>query len=307
MLEAVIGFGDMATADTEVMRSKGISDSQFSRQRSAQALGRGRRRVAERFCWPAATGPSGWACRMVVTRSRPRRRRAHLDPRSGAGRSLRRGSWRQRVGAGQVAEKTNWVWGPTTSRSSPSTTPRRWPTIPTSRSCTSGLPNSLGRSEGAPLFIVSQKALTGHAKGGAAVFQMMGWCQILRDGVIPPNRWTASTRSWRRRGTLRVVPRRIRMGDKYPLKAGLVTSLGFRPRVGLVALVHPQAFLATHSIPNSGGTTPPGPRSGPLPAQSASAIAGGRPTYQRPADRRFDHDHPEAAGGGRYCCSMRRR
>ncbi len=39
-----------------------------------------------------------------------------------------------------------------------------------------------------PLFIVSQKSLTGHAKGGAAAFQMMGLCQILRDGVIPPNR-----------------------------------------------------------------------------------------------------------------------
>ena len=50
------------------------------------------------------------------------------------------------------------------------------------------LADSLGRSAGAPLFIVSQKSLTGHAKGGAAVFQMMGLCQILRDGVIPPNR-----------------------------------------------------------------------------------------------------------------------
>src|SRR5699024_12456340 len=47
---------------------------------------------------------------------------------------------------------------------------------------------ALGRSAGAPLFVVSQKTLTGHAKGGAAVFQIMGMCQILRDGVIPPNR-----------------------------------------------------------------------------------------------------------------------
>ena len=50
------------------------------------------------------------------------------------------------------------------------------------------LADSLGRSDGAPLFVVSQKSLTGHAKGGAAVFQMMGLCQMLRDGVIPPNR-----------------------------------------------------------------------------------------------------------------------
>ena len=50
------------------------------------------------------------------------------------------------------------------------------------------LADSLGRSDGAPLFVVSQKSLTGHSKGGAAAFQMMGLCQILRDGVIPPNR-----------------------------------------------------------------------------------------------------------------------
>ena len=108
------------------------------------------------------------------------------------------------------------------------------------------LADSMGRSDGAPLFIVSQKSLTGHAKGGAAVFQMMGLCQILRDGVIPPNRsldcvddeladsahfvWVRDT---------------LRLGEKFPLKAGLVTSLGFGHVSGLVALVHPEAFLAT--------------------------------------------------------------
>src|SRR6202042_3906928 len=50
------------------------------------------------------------------------------------------------------------------------------------------LAESLGRSDGAPLFVVSQKSLTGHAKGGAAGFQIIGLCQILRDGVVPPNR-----------------------------------------------------------------------------------------------------------------------
>ena len=36
----------------------------------------------------------------------------------------------------------------------------------------------------------------------------------------------------------------LRLGEKFPLKAGLVTSLGFGHVSGLVALVHPQAFLA---------------------------------------------------------------
>jgi len=39
-LEAVIGFGDMAaTADTEMMRAKGISDSKFSRANDRRRLG----------------------------------------------------------------------------------------------------------------------------------------------------------------------------------------------------------------------------------------------------------------------------
>ena len=45
---------------------------------------------------------------------------------------------------------------------------------------------SLGRSDGAPLFVISQKSLTGHAKGGAAVFQTVGLCQVLRGaGCLP--------------------------------------------------------------------------------------------------------------------------
>ena len=107
------------------------------------------------------------------------------------------------------------------------------------------LADALGRSAGAPLLIVSQKSLTGHAKGGAAVFQMVGMCQMMRDGVIPPNRsldcvddeLAASAHFVWVRDTLR-------LGGKFPLKAGLVTSLGFGHVSGLIALVHPQAFLA---------------------------------------------------------------
>jgi fatty acid synthase len=157
------------------------------------------------------------------------------------------------------------------------------------------LADSMGRSDGAPLFIVSQKSLTGHAKGGAAVFQMMGLCQILRDGVIPPNRsldcvddeladsahfvWVRDT---------------LRLGEKFPLKAGLVTSLGFGHVSGLVALVHPEAFMATLDAEQradyqrrADARLLAGQR------RLASAIAGGAPLYERPADRRFDHEVSE--------------
>ena len=153
----------------------------------------------------------------------------------------------------------------------------------------------MGRSAGAPLFIVSQKTLTGHAKGGAAVFQIMGLCQMLRDGVIPPNRSldcvddemaTSGHFVWARET--------LRLGEQFPLKAGLVTSLGFGHVSGLIALVHPQAFLATldpaqrdEYVARSRARILFGQR------RIASAIAGGRPLYERPGGRRFDADKPE--------------
>jgi fatty acid synthase, bacteria type len=157
------------------------------------------------------------------------------------------------------------------------------------------LADSMGRSDGAPLFIVSQKTLTGHSKGGAAVFQMMGLCQVLRDGVIPPNRSLDCVDDEMATSGHFVWPREtLRMGEKFPLKAGLVTSLGFGHVSGLIALVHPQAFLASLDpeqredyVRRAEQRTLAGQR------RLASAIAGGRPMYEKPADRRFGHDAPE--------------
>jgi fatty acid synthase len=157
------------------------------------------------------------------------------------------------------------------------------------------LADSMGRAPGAPLFIVSQKSLTGHAKGGAAVFQMMGLCQILRDGVIPPNRSLDCVDDELASSAHFVWPREtLRLGDKFPLKAGLVTSLGFGHVSGLVALVHPQAFLASLSEQERADYTKRA-HERVLAGQRrlASAIAGGRPMYEKPADRRFNHDEPE--------------
>ena len=47
------------------------------------------------------------------------------------------------------------------------------------------LAEGLGRTPGNPLPIVAQKALTGHAKGGAAAWQLNGLLQALNDGRIP--------------------------------------------------------------------------------------------------------------------------
>lgn len=65
---------------------------------------------------------------------------------------------------------------------------------------------------------------------------------------------------------------------------------------GLIALVHPQAFLATLT-PEQRATYTAQAQERTLAGQRrlASAIAGGRPMYERPEGRRFDHDQPEKA------------
>ncbi|MFD0705559.1 fatty acid synthase subunit beta domain-containing protein [Alloscardovia venturai] len=106
--------------------------------------------------------------------------------------------------------------------------------------------HAIGRSDGNPLFVISQKSLTGHAKGGAAVFQMHGLTDLFHTGIVPAN------------AALDVVDPKLERDDhmvwfKKPMniastghdvKAGLVTSLGFGHVSGFVAVVHPGAFEA---------------------------------------------------------------
>ena len=162
------------------------------------------------------------------------------------------------------------------------------------------LAGAIGRGDGAPLFVVSQKSLTGHAKGGAAAFQLIGLCQVLRDGVIPPNRSLDCVDDKMREYPHLVWPREtLRMGERFPLKAGLLTSLGFGHVSGLIAVVHPEAFIATLDESERAAYR----------AQSATrlrdgkqrllqAMCGGDAAYQRPADRRMGEgdEHTVEAG-----------
>ncbi|MCF8611069.1 DUF1729 domain-containing protein [Gordonia sp. HY285] len=151
------------------------------------------------------------------------------------------------------------------------------------------LAGAIGRGDGAPLFVVSQKSLTGHAKGGAAAFQLIGLCQVLRDGVVPPNRSLDCVDEKMAEYPHLVWPREtLRMGEKFPLKAGVLTSLGFGHVSGLIAVVHPEAFVA--SLDESA-------RDGYRRAATArlrdgkqrllSSMCGGDAAYQRPEGRRF--------------------
>jgi fatty acid synthase len=109
--------------------------------------------------------------------------------------------------------------------------------------------HAIGRSEGNPLFVISQKSLTGHAKGGACIFQVNGLTQLFTSGRIPAN------------ASLDCVDPKLKRDDhlvwlKQPLevgkvKAGLATSLGFGHVSGFTAIVNPGAFEA--AVANTAG------------------------------------------------------
>jgi fatty acid synthase, bacteria type len=295
-LEGIMGFGDMAaTADTQMMRSRGISDSKFSRPNDRRRLGfveaqgggaillaRGDLAVKMGLPVLAVVGYVQSFGDGVHTSIPAPGLGALGAGRGGKDSQLARSLAKLGVGADDIA---------VISKHDTSTLAND----PNETELHERLADSLGRSDGAPLFIVSQKSLTGHAKGGAAVFQMMGLCQILRDGVIPPNR-SLDCVDDELAGSAHFVWVRdtLRLGGKFPLKAGLVTSLGFGHVSGLVALVHPQAFLAALDAGQradyrrrADARLLAGQR------RLASAIAGGRAMYERPADRRFDHEVSE--------------
>jgi fatty acid synthase len=295
-LEAIIGFGDMAaTADTEMMRAKGISDSKFSRANDRRRLGF----VESQGGGTILLARGDLAVKMglpvlaVVAYAQSFADGVHTSIPApglgalGAGRGGRDSALARSLAAlGVEADDIAVI-----SKHDTSTLAND----PNETELHERLAAALGRSEGAPLFVVSQKSLTGHAKGGAAVFQMMGMCQMLRDGVIPPNRsLDCVDDELATSGHFVWVRDTLRLGEKLPLKAGLVTSLGFGHVSGLIALVHPQALLAAlHPAQREAYTERAQQRLLAGQRRLASAIAGGRPMYERPAGRRFDHDAPE--------------
>ncbi|MDA4110602.1 type I polyketide synthase [Mycolicibacterium holsaticum] len=295
-LEAIIGFGDMAaTADTEAMRAKGISDARFSRANDRRRLGfvegqGGGTLLLARGDLALKMGLPVMAVVAYVSSfadgvhtSIPAPGMGALSAgRGGRQSELARSLAKLGVGPDDIA---------VVSKHDTSTLAND----PNETELHERLADSLGRSEGAPLFVVSQKSLTGHSKGGAAAFQIMGLCQILRDGVIPPNRSLDCVDDELANAAHLVWLRdTLRFGEQFPLKAGLVTSLGFGHVSGLVALVHPQAFIAALS-PQQRADYLERANARVLAGQLrlASAIAGGPPMYEKPADRRFAGDASE--------------
>jgi fatty acid synthase len=295
-LEGIIGFGDMAaTADTQMMRGRGIHDSKFSRANDRRRLGF----VEAQGGGTILLARGDLALKMglpvlaVVAFAQSYADGVHTSIPApglgalGAGRGGKDSPLAKALAAlSLTADDVAVISKHDTSTLANDTNETEMH---------ERLADSLGRSEGAPLLIVSQKSMTGHAKGGAAVFQMMGLCQMLRDGVIPPNRSLDCVDDELASSAHFVWVRdTLRLGDKLPLKAGILTSLGFGHVSGLVALVHPQAFIAALD-PSQREDYQRRADARLLAGQRrlASAIAGGAPMYERPPDRRFDHNSPE--------------
>lgn len=111
------------------------------------------------------------------------------------------------------------------------------------------LAHAIGRTDGNPLFVISQKSLTGHAKGGACIFQVNGLTQLFKSGVIPANAALDCVDPKLKRDDHMVWLRKpLRVGS---IKAGLATSLGFGHVSGFAAIVNPGAFEA--SVANAAG------------------------------------------------------
>jgi fatty acid synthase len=145
---------------------------------------------------------------------------------------------------------------------------------------------AIGRSDGNPLYVVSQKALTGHAKGGAAAFQLVGLSQVLASGTVPPNRsLDCVLDDLAEHEHLVWLREPLRTGG---LKAGLVTSLGFGHVAGLIALAHPQAFVAALAPEDRDAYLAKAQErtiEGRL--RLVQAMYGGPALYERPVDRRL--------------------
>ena len=285
--EGILGFADMSvTADSAEMRARGISNRYFSRANDrrrggfVESQGGGtillaRGDVAARMGLPVL-GVVAWAGSFAdgIHTSIPAPGIGALSAaRGGRDSDLARSLGRLGVSADDIA---------VVSKHDTSTSANDL----NESELHEGIAGALGRSDGNPLFVVSQKSLTGHAKAGAGAFQLIGLCQVLAEGIIPPNR------------SLDCVDEEMAVNEhlvwlRQPLahsrlKAGLITSLGFGHVSGLIALVHPRAFL--QSLPaadRADYVVRSRQRTIDGRMRLAQAMCGGKPMYEHPADRRL--------------------
>ena len=293
--EAIVGFGNMsATAESAAMSAKGIADKRFSRANDrrrggfVESMGGGtillaRGDIALELGLPVLA---------VVAHAQSFGDGVHTSIPApglgalGAGRGGKASQLAQSLAAlGVTADDIAVVSKHDTSTAA---------NDPNEADLHERLAAALGRSDGAPLYVVSQKSLTGHAKGGAAAFQIIGLCQVLASGIVPPNRSLDCVDPVMEQHEHLVWARRaLRFAE--PFKAGLVTSLGFGHVSGLIALVHPQAFVEAVPVAQRAEYLAKSrERTGAGRQRLMASMVGGDALYQRPADRRLGSDGEKA-------------
>lgn len=155
---------------------------------------------------------------------------------------------------------------------------------------------ALGRTPGAPLFVVSQKSITGHPKGGAAAFQIAGACQAMATGIVPGNRNLETVdASVRPHESLVFTDTCVEVGPVDRIDAALVTSLGFGHVSAFALLLHPDAFVALlDDEQRAAWEASRAARAIAARRRIEAAMAGLEPWYERRVEGGFAGDRNEA-------------
>ncbi|MEJ5919302.1 fatty acid synthase subunit beta domain-containing protein [Corynebacterium sp. H78] len=292
--EGITGFGDMAaTADSATMDAKGIERKYFSRANDrrrggfVESQGGGTVLLAR----GSVARDLGLPVLGVVAFAESFADGAHTSiPAPGLGAlGAARGGEKSRLARQLAAHGVGANDVAILSKHDTSTNAND----PNESELHERIADAIGRDEANPLFVVSQKSLTGHAKGGAAAFQMIGLTQVLRSGVVPANRSLDCVDPvLSKHGRLVWATKPLNFGEAMPLKAGLVTSLGFGHVSALVAIAHPEAFYAS-LVANDGPAVAAQWREAAGEREAAGlrriddAIYGGDVLYERPEGRRL--------------------
>ncbi|WIM67994.1 DUF1729 domain-containing protein [Corynebacterium breve] len=102
---------------------------------------------------------------------------------------------------------------------------------------------AIGRDPRKPMYVISQKSLTGHAKAGAALFQTGGIIDVLHSGDLPQNASLDCVDPLLEPKSKNLVWLRAPLSlGEGAVKAAALTSLGFGHVGALVVLAHPAVF-----------------------------------------------------------------
>ncbi|MGB0648457.1 MAG: beta-ketoacyl synthase N-terminal-like domain-containing protein, partial [Bradymonadia bacterium] len=159
----------------------------------------------------------------------------------------------------------------------------------------SNLAQAIGRDANLPMLVIAQKAITGHAKGGAAAWQMNGLLQAMHDDVIP-GMWNLDEPDPVLENTAPLVfsDQAIRI-PKGQLKAGLITSLGFGHVAGAVCIAHPDTVLQHLTARDRKAyLTKRSERETIHRSWSESVLIGDQPHFEARTEKPFSNDEEEA-------------